>query len=155
LGKSAEDWLKDLQDSESEAARRNAAFALGKMGHAPALPGLTQRLTSDKSAKVREAAAFALGEVGSKKLGALGDANLVPALIKGLKDADPLVRRSSACALGQIGADAKQAQGALEAAILDEKAEVRQNVAWALGKIGSEGVPALRKALADRDSFVK
>ncbi|MBI3406856.1 MAG: HEAT repeat domain-containing protein [Planctomycetes bacterium] len=155
LGKSGADWLKEMQNSDSEAARRNAAFALGKMGHAPALPALAQRLTSDKGAKVREAAAFAMGEIGGKKLGALEDPNLVPALINGLKDADPLVRRSSACALGQLSTDDKRIEGALEAAILDDRAEVRQNVAWALGRIGSGGVPALRKALGDADAFVK
>ena len=36
----------------------------------------------------------------------------------------------------------------LEAALADARPEVRQNVAWALGKLGAVALPGLRKALA-------
>lgn len=156
LGKGARAWQAEL-DSQSEAARRNAAFALGKLGShaAPAVSKLADRMSAEKSAKVREAIAFALGEIGRGSLNASADPSLLPALKKGLLDADHLVRRSSACALGSLGADAEPALDALAFAAQDEKAEVRQNVAWALGRVGPSAVPALRKTLGDRDPLVK
>jgi HEAT repeat protein len=156
LGKNARTWQAELE-AESEAGRRNAAYALGKLGShaAPAVPVLARRLAEENKAKVREAIAFALGEIARESLAGAADPNLLPALIKALKDDEPLVRRSAAYALGNLGRDAEPARDALEAALADAKAEVRQNVAWALGKLGASGVPALRKALGDGDPLVK
>src|SRR5687768_16006565 len=63
LGRSAQAWAHDLSSSRPEV-RRNAAFALGKMGReaGPALRGL-RNLLNDAEAPVREAAANALGEL--------------------------------------------------------------------------------------------
>lgn len=156
LGKDARKWQAELE-ADSETSRRNAAFALGKLGShaAQSVPVLSKRLPADKSAKVREAIAFALGEIARESLIGAADPNLIPALVQGLGDGDHLVRRSSAYALGSLGRDAEPAREALEKALADDKAEVRQTAAWALGKVGLLAVPALRKALGDNDSFVK
>jgi HEAT repeat protein len=156
LGKSPFAWMREL-DSREEAARRNGAFALGKMGlqAAPAIPKLLEKLKDDASPKVREAAAFALGEVGRDSVKAAVHPDLVAGLAQALGDADHLVRRSAAFALGSLGAAALPAKEGLHAALSDPKPEVRQNAAWALGKIGPPGVPGIRKALGDNDSLVK
>src|SRR5438309_11919955 len=110
LGKNTFTWTQEL-DRREEAARRNAAYALGKMGFqgAPAIPKLLQRLREDASAKVREAAAFALGEVGKESVKAAVHADLVPGLVQALKDDNHLVRRSAAYALGSVGPEAAAA----------------------------------------------
>ncbi len=152
LGKTMSVWTKEL-DRPDEAARRNAAFALGKFGKKglAAVPALTKHLKGDTSAKVREAAAVALGEVGKEN----GGADLQAPLVQALKDENYLVRRSAAFALGSLGLEAESVRDALSAALKDARPEVRQNVAWALGKIGVTGVPEIRKALHDADSLVK
>ena len=156
LGKGASTWTQEL-DRPEEAARRNAAYALGKLGFhaAPAITPLMKRLREDTSPKVREAAAAALGDVGKETNNPAATQNMIPALTQALKDADHLVRRSAAYALGSLGAGAAGAQDALAAALGDPRPEVRQNVAWALGKIGVAGLPTIRKALGDGDSLVK
>ncbi len=152
LGKTANAWIQELNQGD-DAARRNAAYALGKLGGTAlqAVPRLTKRLAEDKSPKVREAAAFALGEIGRES----PDPAVVAKLTAALKDENHLVRRSAAYALGNLGRDAAAAQADLEGAVADPKAEVRQNAAWALGKIGSGGVAGLRKALGDADLLVR
>src|SRR5207249_11386700 len=141
---------KILNDSNDARLRRNAAFALGKLGNAAAsaLPSLKKHLKDDDSKEVREAAAFGLGEIGRESLKSLDDPNVIEVLAGALKDSDPLVRRSAAYALGNFGPAAKPAQGALETALSDDKSPaVRQNIAWALGKIGPETVTGLKTAL--------
>jgi HEAT repeat protein len=156
LGKDATTWTREL-DRPEEPARRNAAYALGKLGvhGTPSMPSLLKRLAEDASPKVREAAAFSLGEIGRESIKAAASQDLVAGLTKALKDKDRLVRRSAAYALGSFGSDAAPAKDALEAALADAAPEVRQNVAWALGKLGADGVPGIRKALRDKDSLVK
>jgi HEAT repeat protein len=156
LKKDAAGWVVELGDDTNESARRNAAFALGKMGGyaADALPALKRALEKDKSAKVREAAAFALGEIARESIKSASDPQLVPLLSKALKDDAWQVRRSAACALG-LHKNVADAQGALEAALADPFPEVRQNVAWALGRVGPPAIPKLREALSDGDPMVK
>jgi HEAT repeat protein len=157
LGKNAADWEQALRNGKDARARRNAVFALGKLGNsgAPAVASLKKCLREDKDASVREAAAFALGEIGRQALSIRDDPDIVDVLAKSLKDANPLVRRSAAYALGNLAKDAKPAQAALEAALADGEAIVRQNVAWALGRVGPGTVPSLRKALQDKDNLVR
>ena len=149
LGKNGAEWEQALKRGKDARSRRNAAFALGKLGKdgAAAAATLKNCLQQDGDATVREAAAFALGEIGRQSLRVLDDPDVVDVLAKALKDSDPLVRRSAACALGSFGASAKSAQAALEAALGDASALVRQNVAWALGRVGPETVPSFRQAL--------
>src|SRR5262245_22887564 len=64
LGKTVVAWAADLK-KDTPAARRSAAYALGKCGTEAAgyVPQLTL-LLSDDDETVREAAAFAIGEIG-------------------------------------------------------------------------------------------
>lgn len=96
LGKDVDAWRRQLSSAVLQE-RRSAAFALGKLGNggAPALAALKKALVEEKEATVREAVAFALGEIGRDSLLAGRDAELVPVLARGLKDVDPLVRRST------------------------------------------------------------
>ena len=157
LNRDVASWVKNLGNANDDAGRRNAAFALGKMGSdaADALPTLKNTLSQDPSPKVREAAAFALGEIARESIKAAADAQLVPLLTKALKDDAWPVRRSAAFALGCLGQDSAAAQEPLEAALRDAFPEVRQNAAWALGRVGQAAIPRLREALRDSDAFVK
>jgi HEAT repeat protein len=157
LGKNAAAWESDLLDGKEPRIRRNAAFALGKLGNqaAGAIASLKKRLGDDSAAEVREAAAFALGEIGRESFSSLDDPDLVDVLAKALEDKEALVRRSAAYALGCLGTSAKGAQAQLEAILDDMSPGVRQNVAWALGRLGPATVPSLRKALKDPDLLVR
>lgn len=158
LGKNARDWERQLKDGKDDKARRSAAFALGKLGSSAfaAVGSLKSTLRDDKSASVREAAAMALGDIARGALKAADDPEIVARLEQALeKDGDPLVRRSAALSLGKLGPDAKSALAALEKAVEDTNAAVRQNAAWALGRIGASSVAGLRKALKDDDLLVK
>ena len=157
LKKDAASWVQDLGAQADEGPRRNAAFALGKMGSfaADAVPALKRALEKDPSPKVREAAAFALGEITRESIKAATDPQLVPLLTQALKDEAWPVRRSAAFALGCLEKDAAAAQEPLEAALRDAAPEVRQNAAWALGRVGPAALPKLREALRDGDAFVK
>lgn len=158
LGKDAGTWEKILNESKDMRQRRNAAFALGKLGSAAAsaLPSLKKHLKDDDAKEVREAAAYALGDIGLESLKSLDDPTLVEVLAAALKDSNPLVRRSAAYALGNFEARAKSAQGALEAVLAsDPSPAVRQNIAWALGKIGPETITSLKAALRDADPAVQ
>ncbi len=73
-------------------------------------------------------------------------------LIKQLKDPEASTRRSAAKALGEAGANAKEAVGALADALKDSDSFVRRFAAQSLGEIGpaaKDAVPALNKALND------
>lgn len=158
LGRNAADWERQLKDGKDAKSRRSAAFALGKLGSSAfaSVGGLKKALREDKAASVREAAAMALGDVGRGALKALDDPDLVEALVQALaKDSDPLVRRSAALSLGKFGPDGKSALAALEAAVDDANVTVRQNAAWALGRIGAASVKGLKKALKDSDVLVQ
>jgi hypothetical protein len=82
-------------------------------------------------------------------------ADLVPALIDGLKDADPEVRQHCALALANLGRDALPQ---LLEALKDSNKEGRAAAAYALGQMGGQGreaVPALLKVLKDEDAGVR
>ncbi|MFO0865560.1 MAG: HEAT repeat domain-containing protein [Gemmataceae bacterium] len=153
LGKGTQEWVRELETG-SAFARRNAAFALGKLGVNDGLRPL-KKAVADPDAKVREAAAYALGDLGKQSIAASRDPELAPLLAKMLTDGEPLVRRSAAYALGCLGSDAMVAEPALKTALRDERAEVRQNAVWALGQMGSTTAPAVRTALGDGDPLVR
>jgi len=144
--------LGSLKDEWSDV-RRRAATALGVVG--PKNEAATAALVAlveggDKSSEVRQAAADALHRFGGEK-------GTVQALAKALKDRDLHVRSMTAWSLARIGPQAREATGALLAAIDEEPAWVRLSVMNALGAIGAEKgvVPALIKALGDKEWEVR
>jgi HEAT repeat protein len=178
LGRTSQEWIKDLNGGEAVEKRRSAAFALGQIGAELSRTGPDGKrrgdarqvaqvvrpligVMRDKEAGVREAAAAALADVFM----AMGDSagaywpEAGAGLQKALKDGDARVRRSAACALGALGRDALAARDALVAALDDDAAGVRQNAAWALGRLGPDAgdaaVDKLRGLLKDRDSLVR
>lgn len=144
LGKPRAQWLDDLQSKDAKV-RRGAAFALGKMGSATAVPAL-QRALKDEDPTVAEAAACALGDIGAPAQ----DAALVLAELLGDRNRDPRVRRSAALALAGIRANSATVARALVKALDDSSPAVRQNAAWALGKLGFDDVKPAVEALAER-----
>jgi HEAT repeat protein len=156
LGKSIAHWGSQLSDP-NPVARRSAAFALGKIGSSASsmLDPLLRKMRDDKEASVREACAYAVGEVCKGNRGAVEGGAVIRALQQALKDGDPLVRRSAAVSLGDIGFEAAAAVPALQEALKDTSPAVRQNAAWALGQMKSEpSITALRRTLRDADSTV-
>jgi HEAT repeat protein len=126
-------------------ARKNAAWALGALGHRSATP-LLARTLKDAEPAVRGRGAWALG--------ALDSSEAVPALVEALKDTDPGVREQVAWALGAIG-DRRAVDG-LIGALGDSAAGVRKQAAWALGALGDKrGVNALMKCLKDPEAGVR
>jgi HEAT repeat protein len=163
LGKSISRWTQELGSREA-GRRRAAAFALGRAGPAAvaAVPKLVIALR-DPAAPVREAAAYALGEIGPTAW-----EDTFPALLAILTaDSETLVRRSAAFALGSLAKDgltpedeiAGKVRTGLENALKDRFPSVRQNAAWALGRLSSKrsasSVTALAGALKDADPLVR
>jgi HEAT repeat protein len=155
LNKSLGQWTKELSHGTGPE-RRSAAFALGKLGAdaAAAVPRLVLAL-DDADPTVVDAAAFALGEIGP----AARDA--VPSLVTILADpkADPRVRRSAAFAIGGVKADSSFAVEALVRALAAGDPGLRQNAAWALGRLSPPNpkpvVQALQDSAGDPDALVR
>jgi HEAT repeat protein len=158
LGKKSADWLKELSDPKSEV-RRGAAFALGKCGAAGAVPQLLRAL-DDADAQVREAAAYSIGEIAAERkdptLWRTAGSRLRKLLAE---EKEAKAQRSAACAIGQFGPDAADARAELEQALNHKDAAVRQNAAWALGRLKEKatasGVGRLSAALSDDDAAVR
>lgn len=106
--KSAAPALVAALKDKDEFVRRMAVRSLGQIGADPdvAIPALKGLLKDDDKGVIE-----AVGETFAK----LGKA-AVPALADMLKNSDPLVKKTSALALGKIGPDAKDAVPALIAA---------------------------------------
>ncbi|MHC4916274.1 MAG: HEAT repeat domain-containing protein, partial [Planctomycetota bacterium] len=146
IGKPAVPRLTEVLDGGSEAARRGAAMALGRMGTdaAEAVPALVKALGS-RDPVVRGEVALAISKTGP---GAGGAASALAGL---LKDGDYGVRANAARALGDCGPAAASAVPALKAALKDESREVRYAAFVALGKVGPAAVPALTEVLGNED----
>src|ERR1700722_11613711 len=153
LGKDAEAWIAELNSPEI-AVRRSAAFALGRLGQdSPEVQtALRNRLRDPKEdAAVQDMAAFALGDLLARP-DARADVAAVPVLQNLLrKSPEKRVRRRAAYALGAFGSLAEPARSDLEAALDDPEPIVKQNAAWALGRLkgkpGRATVEGLRKLL--------
>jgi HEAT repeat protein len=165
LGKSVAVWARALDSNKAEV-RRSAAFALGKIGAGAdsELPKLAALVQSDRDAGVREAAAAAIGDVVMATKGSAGArwSATWPALRTALADGSPRIKRSAAYAIGAFGPDAKEAAPELKTALRDfsKGAQVvRQNAAWALGRIGKaagdDTVDLLCERLGDEDPLVR
>jgi HEAT repeat protein len=157
LGKTADGWAAQLKSADA-ALRRQAAFALGKMSTRaiPALKDMKLALKNEKETRVRETLLYALGEICRDTTATSDDAELEMLFVSALTDdADAQVRRSAVFALGCLAMKSDTTRKALELALSDAEAIVRQNAAWALGQLGDAVLPLLQKALRDGDSFVK
>jgi HEAT repeat protein len=161
LGKSVEDWQKELSAPDAKV-RRSAAFALGRLGMEArsSVPILVRRLREDEEARVRDMVASALGDIIKALNGDAEDVwkKAAGTLVDVLKnDKNAHVRRAAAYALGTFGPPGSPAVPMLREALGDKDASVRQNAAWALGQIGEqagEAVEALCKCLGDEDVLV-
>jgi HEAT repeat protein len=138
IGAAAVPRLAEALASPCRRVRREAAWALGRLGPA-AEPAVVPLMTAlrDRDPKVAQAAAHTLGLIGPKASGA------AEALVVVLADSNYLLCRMAAWALAQIGAAAVPA---LIQALTSPDMFVRCEAAWALAQIGraaSDAVPAL------------
>ncbi len=141
---SLEPLLAALEDDDP-IVRRNAAYALGRMGHGRAVKPLI-RLLDDEESRVRANATTALGRTG--------DGQGIEPLAAALKDTDSRVRACAATALGEIH-DVRVVEP-LAAALKDTDSRVRASAAAALGEIHDvRVVEPLAGALEDENPSVR
>jgi HEAT repeat protein len=156
LQRTSQQWAGQLK-SAKPGERRNAAFALGKLGKyaVSSVPDLQQMVSQEPDAGTREAIVLAIGEIAadSESLDGQAEGALIDAL---QRDQDRLVRRSAALSLG-LASKSDKSRTALSQALTDPEQVVRQNAAWALGRRDAKAAPALVRALQDGtcDSLVK
>lgn len=97
-GVEAANVLLPLLADKKPFVRREAAYALGKVRQASAIPKLAEVLKSDRDREVRSAAAVALGNIG--------DYQGIPGFLKTLRmkvsEDDEFLRRAAAHSIGQI-----------------------------------------------------
>jgi HEAT repeat protein len=135
-----------FRDLGSERASTRASAVRDVVRHAldsadtraRALPFLEKALRDDPAAPVRAAAAVALAD--------LHGAEVLPALLVSVEDADAHVRQMAISALGEIG-DARAARR-LERALRDERPEVRYQAVIAYARVVRDDAPAVADALA-------
>jgi HEAT repeat protein len=154
--------------------RATAAFALGDMGSARAVPQLIAAM-DDRDREVRTAAARSLGRLdavsAAPRLVEALASGAVPRAVAGqaliaigpaaatelhplLSSPDESMRRAAAEVLGLIGGGAEAPL--LAAAAMDPAAEVRGAALRALGKVGGKAESGVvREALDDRVPFVR
>jgi len=162
------DLVRAMNKEQQLDVRREIFFALAAIGPASeeAIPELIKSL-SHENVKVRNGATYALGKIGPAAKSALptlkrnmqstDDEYLplvsawaaaqidyenpetvrqtMPVFIKGLEHRELLVRLEAANTLALFGARAKEAVPALKKALMDRDARVREAVAAALKKI--------------------
>jgi len=138
------------------------AAALGVLASGGCARSLDQRSAGDDRS-VEELMRELGGEIpdhrleAARALGRKGP-EVVPRLIKALKDKDWKVRRGASDALAGLKADAKPAVPALIEALKDKEPWVRDGAATALGKIGPEAEAAARplvEVLKDRELWLR
>ena len=107
--------------------RQAAARSVSHMGDAATAS--LQTALDDARDQVRQTAIEALGWMGPRAM---------DSLVAALRNDSPAVRRLAARALGHLEIKAAEAEPALVAALNDPDREVRQAVAWAIGKVRAE-----------------
>jgi putative membrane-bound dehydrogenase-like protein len=89
------DRLSAMVVADTPAVRRESATALGRIGRSAAVPRLLQTLRSGTDRFLEHALIYALIQIGDRD-----------AVLTGLSDASPAVRRGALIALDQMGRDA-------------------------------------------------
>jgi len=130
-------------------ARASAVRALGWMGTEAdeAVPVLTEQLRKEPSGTVRGRIAEALARIAPQ------DTTVVNGLADALTDEYLDVRVNAAAGLGTCGGPS--AISALTEAFEDRRREVKRTAALALGRIGKDAIPVLKKVLAGGDPLVR
>ena len=119
--------VRALGDLEDEV-RAKAAYALGRLGDARAIPYLLEHLLTDPAPFVRARIAGALGQ--------FDEPDVIERLVRSLGDPAWWVRMRSVEALEQIG---PQAEAPLLVALDDPDPELRMRAAVALERLGVPG----------------
>jgi HEAT repeat protein len=114
----------------------DAIRALIEIGE-PAVPALTNLLSSAQSSYVKEGIRMGLGKIGS--------AASIQALILDLQNPNMMAAGQSAAMPGKIGQQPEIVVPALTAALDDPRWFMRQCAAGALGKFGPAALPAVPK----------
>jgi HEAT repeat protein len=125
-------------EDRNATIRRNAAYALGRIGGSLSVESLIVAL-SDPDSAVRSAVARAIGELGHEA----GPRSVEP-LTNALTDREAPVRSAAAEALGRVG-DAR-AVAALISCLFDDDINVRIHSSNALYSMADTAVPAIRAA---------
>lgn len=134
---SAVDTLVAHLQSDDLRVRYGATYVLGKIGPDAqrAVPALTANFENSDDARLKLASLWALLQIQPEnrrlRLRAL------PLLVEALGDEAPLVRREAALALGRLGPAGRAAVQALQRALHDRDASVRDAVQEALQQIES------------------
>jgi HEAT repeat protein/beta-lactamase regulating signal transducer with metallopeptidase domain len=137
--------LSMVRDTDAEV-RRHVAQGLSDLESSQTMEALIT-LSRDSDAEVRSAAVNGLGN--------LEDARTLDALLAALRDANAEVRSQAADAIHNIP-DLEKVPPQLIALLTDPDADVRHNVAHALGSFEDEAaVPALKRALSDTNADVR
>ncbi|MFO0878323.1 MAG: HEAT repeat domain-containing protein [Gemmataceae bacterium] len=162
LHRSLQDWRSELGAHGAEA-RRSAAFALGRLGASAAdsLPDLARLLQKDPEVQVQEMAASALSDIAltlppeKRRQGWSQVRTAVQEMA--VRHDQAAVRRSATHAIGAFGPEASASEPVLLKALRDRDESVRQNAAWALGRVAQtvESIPLLCQALDDPNSLVR
>lgn len=157
-GRSAEEWIAQLESSPDSMQRRNAADALGRIleirpGSERVTAALVRAL-ADTSDEVRLAAGTAL--VQDRRLPGVA----VPGLVRALADSAHEHTREHAAELlaATAATDAGEATRGLMAALEDPDPGVRDAAVGSLAKIASRAsttVPALRRLAASGSPLAK
>ena len=141
--KSVEPLVHALRHDKDGGVRTAAIWALERIGHPDAVPGLVDALMD---ATLREDAARVL-----KKL---GDSRATTALVEGLHASNWIVRRHAAEALGKIG-DPQSLDPLIEA-LADEDWLVRRNAAESLARLkDNRAIDPLVPLLEDENEMVR
>jgi HEAT repeat protein len=126
--------------------RKQAAWALGKLGDTRAIKPLIRTVTDDEDPVVQETAAAALGELGYSKVE-------VDSILDALKDPNPTVRETAEASLREKG---EAATAALVHALRFRKdPDVKRDAAYALTLVGPSAAKLLNIALRDKDPEVR
>src|SRR5262249_28182326 len=134
--------VKALAD-KSDAVRRKAAYALGRIDPEPekVVPALIAAL-DDSDNDVGQAAASTLPKMGKAA---------VPALMDAMKSDKVKLRNTAIIVLGQIGGEAEKAIPQLKAFLLNPDKGAAEHAADALAGIGTPAVATLQAAAEDEN----